>query len=259
MVGIVEALILGALQGVTEWLPVSSSGHLALAQHFLGLEKVPLFFDISLHAGTLLAVFAYFRKELAEIIRDVASGNWESGNSKLAAFSLLALFPTAIIGFGLKKFFASMFQSIELVGVALLITGTLLFVSRNAKEKGKLGWDSALLMGIAQGFAVAPGISRSGATISAGILFGVERKKAAFFSFLMAIPAVIGATAYESLGGIPEAIGIEVMLAGIAASLAVGYVSIGVLFRALNAKWFYKFAYYCWALGLAAIAISVAI
>lgn len=250
---LLQAVLLGALQGLTEWLPVSSSGHLALAQLALGLSP-PVFFDVALHAGTLLALLAFFRKELLALLRALLSLDFKGKEGRLIPLALLALIPTALIGFGLKGFFESMFYSARLIGVALLLNGLLLYSTRSSNGKAGLSPASALVIGIAQGIAVAPGISRSGSTISAGLLQGVERRRAAWFSFLIAIPAIAGATAFEALNAVACPVGAMELLAGMTTAALVGYASIFLLFRALDSRRFHLFAWYCWIVGAAAIA-----
>ena len=165
--------------------------------------------------------------------------------------------PTAIIGFTLKDFFASMFSNILYVGIALLITGTFLFLTRNASGKKTPGVKSAIIMGIAQGFAVAPGISRSGATISAGMFLGLDKEKAARFSFLMFIPAIIGATLFEAkdLSSLGPDVGPAIV--GTIVAALVGYTAIGLLLKLINKNKFSYFSYYCFALGIITIIISI--
>jgi len=255
---LVQAILLGALQGVTEWLPISSSGHLALAQHFLGVSP-PLLFDLALHAGTLLALVVFFRKEILELLRALASLDFQSPAGKLIPLLVLAMLPTALIGFAFKPFFESMFSAPLLVGAALLVNGAFLYLTKFAKAGKELGVISSLVVGVAQGLAVAPGISRSGATISTALLQGVERRKAAVFSFLLAIPAVGGASAYEfaSNSGSLAGVGSDALVLGIIVAGIIGYLSLGLLFRVLDSRRFHQFAYYCWLVGAVAIALSL--
>ncbi|MCX6777868.1 MAG: undecaprenyl-diphosphate phosphatase [Candidatus Micrarchaeota archaeon] len=268
MVGILEGILLGILQGITEWLPISSSGHLALAQHYFGVAA-PVSFDIFLHVGTLIAVCAYFRDDIAGF----------AGKTGLWINVLIALVPTAIIGFAFKDFFESMFSSPTYIAGALAITGIWLLITRNANGKGHVDGARAFIIGIAQGIAVAPGISRSGATIGAGMLMGIERTEAARFSFIAAIPAVIGAGAYEAIAGARGAVGAgayeavaglgvlgangagaygavgETLIldagtvAGVVVAAIVGYLTIGLLMRVVERGKFWWFGVYCLALA----------
>ncbi|MBU1196919.1 undecaprenyl-diphosphate phosphatase [Candidatus Micrarchaeota archaeon] len=248
-----QAVLLGILQGVTEWLPVSSSGHLALAQIFFGIE-VPVAFDVALHLGTLFAVLIYFRSDLVQLLRGLLSFNPNHPDFRTLLFLVVAMIPTAIIGFAFRDFFEDMFFHIQFVGAALLITGFLLFAaSRIPAGKKEVGWKSALLIGAAQGLSVAPGISRSGATISAGMLYGIPAEKAARFSFLLSIPAIIGASFFQLQEAEFAAVPLAVSLSGILSAAVVGYLSIGFLLKILREAKLVYFAYYCWAIGLLAI------
>ncbi len=242
MVGYLDALILGLVQGVTEWLPVSSSAHLALLQKLMGISP-PVLFDIALHLGTLLAVTVYMRDDIIRLIH----------RKDLLAYLALASIPTAIIGFALHDFFESFFSNVAAIGVALIITGIVLFCTRFAKEKAKLAPASAFAIGIAQGIAVAPGISRSGSTIATGMLLGIRREEAARFSFLLSIPAILGAAAFEARHAAFVMPDFGPTLLGVAAAAVVGYASIDFLLGFLKKGDLSVFSWYCWLLGAAAI------
>lgn len=250
---LISSILLGVLQGLTEWLPVSSSGHLALAQHYFGVSA-PIAFDVLLHFGTLLAVIAYFRKDLYEM-----TSNALTGKIAYPSYLLLAMIPTALVGFSLKGYFESMFSQPLLVACALVITGAFLYASQwLSSGKRSLTARSSLLIGLAQGFAVAPGISRSGATISAGLLAGLNRREAARFSFLLSIPAVLGATAIEGTKALSfTGLSIEVIAAGVIASALVGYACIGLLLRFIEQGKLHYFSAYCFALAALVFAVEV--
>lgn len=239
----VAALLLGALQGLTEWLPVSSSGHLALAEHYFGVEA-PVSFNVMLHFGTLLAVTAFFRRDFREIF----------GDKKLLAGIAIASIPTAVMGLALKPFFESLFSSPAAIAFALLATAAFLVVSEKLKPVKRPFFGSAFFVGVAQGLAIAPGLSRSGATIGAGLLSGFSREKAARFSFLVAIPAIAGATLLEGVKAFSFA-GLDAftVFAGVAAAAVTGYLSIGVLLDAVKKKRFSWFAAYCFVLASAVL------
>lgn len=251
-----QAIILGIIQGITEWLPVSSSGHLALIQNFFGMTP-PVVFDMLLHIGTLAAVLIYFRKDILDLIKGFLSFDKNNKDFQISILIILASIPTAIIGFTLHDFFESMFSNILYVGIALIITGIILFLTRNLSGKLEINPKIAFLMGIAQGFAVAPGISRSGITISTGMLLGLEKQKAARFSFLLFIPAIIGAMLFKlsdisSLG--PD---IGPAIVGTIISAITGYLAIDVLLKLINKNQFSIFSYYCLLLGLVIIILSL--
>ena len=257
-IDIITAILLGVLQGITEWLPISSSGHLALAQNIFGLD-VPVVFDIFIHIGTLAAVCIFYRKDIFSILKSLARFDLKSKETKLALLIIAAMIPTAIIGFAFKPFFESMFSSNVLIGIALILTGIILYVASKARLSNKpLSLVPALLIGIFQGIAVAPGISRSGSTISAGLLQGINAKEAARFSFLLSIPAVIGATIFEDKDAaimIDPTVFLPYVI-GAAVAATVGYFSIKFLLRLLEERKFHLFAYYCWLVGIFAIAAS---
>jgi undecaprenyl-diphosphatase len=247
-----QALFLGALQGLTEWLPISSSGHLALAQHFFGIAA-PVAFDVALHLGTLLAVFVYFWKDIIAIVKHLAR---KSPEQKLAINIILACIPTAIIGFAFKPQFEAMFGQPLAIALALAITGVILLLAGRKAGKKEITNKSALIVGIAQGIAVAPGISRSGATIGAGLLLGLKRESAALFSFLIAIPAVIGAGAFEVKDAAFAGIDPLTVLLGTAVAAIVGYACIGLLMSVLKRGRLAIFAYYCFGLALLAAVMA---
>ncbi|MBI2548443.1 undecaprenyl-diphosphate phosphatase [Candidatus Woesearchaeota archaeon] len=253
MVSIGEAIILGIVQGVTEWLPISSSGHLVLMQQLFNIE-VPLIYDIILHLGTLIALFIVFWKEIVGMTRAVLTFDKNNPSFRFAIFILLGSIPTAIIGFLFQDLFASFFTSLLVVGIGLLITGTLLFFSRFADGKKGLTLWHALCIGTAQGIAIIPGISRSGITIATGLFQGMEKELAAKFSFLLSIPAVGGAFLLRLTD--LEAVSSQDYLPyffGLLAATIVGYYSLKLLLHIVVKRKFHTFCWYCWPVGLLAI------
>ncbi|MEW6328684.1 MAG: undecaprenyl-diphosphate phosphatase [Candidatus Micrarchaeota archaeon] len=245
---IFQALFLGVLQGLTEWLPISSSAHLALAQNFLGLGA-RIAFDVMLHFSTLLAVLAFYARDILAIAKNFLKRN--SREQKFVMNIIIASVPTAIIGFAFKDFFESMFSSPLLIALALLITGAwLMLASRAGKGERGVSGREAFVIGVAQGLSVAPGISRSGATIGAGLLLGVDKKEAARFSFLAAIPAIIGAAIFEGRKAVFSSVEPSAVIVGTAAAALVGYFAISLLLRVLEKNKLEYFAYYCFALAV---------
>ena len=257
-----QAVILGVVQGLTEFLPVSSSGHLVLGQRLLGLHEPQLMFDVAVHVGTLAAVLLVFWRDVWSMIR----GLWASDEEGRAGRRLIVLvaaasIPTAVMGLAFKDWFESMFASLLAVGGALMITGCLLMVTKLARGKGldaaNTGPLRALVMGVAQGLAITPGISRSGATIATGLLLGLDREFAARISFVMSIPAILGALLLQVLdvakAGAPGA-ALPVMLAGGLTAAVVGWAALKLLLSIVRQGRLHLFAYYCWALGLTALA-----
>lgn len=249
-------LILSIIQGITEWLPVSSSGHLALAQHYF-FGELPVIYDMGMHVGTMLAVLLYFREKILSMVMSAIKLDTKSRDFKLILLLILGSIPTAIIGFSFKGFFVSMYSNPFLVGAALVITSLILFSTMLSSSKKKAPDEkNAVGMGIAQGLAVAPGISRSGSTISAGLLMGMGWKEAASFSFLLAIPAIFGATFFLLLETPMESIDWGLMGIGLTGSFLSGYASIHILLNFISRKTFPLFGIYCLLLGLAAIALN---
>ena len=252
---VIQALILGAVQGLTEFLPVSSSGHLVIFQHLLGLKDTPLAFDVLVHMGTLLAVFVAFWSDIAALLRKP----W----SKLTFLIVAGCIPAAIAGFLLEPIFEQTFKSLLVVGIGLLITGVVLMVSEKwalahpgLKEIEETSYKDVLFVGLLQAIAIVPGISRSGSTISAGLLAGMERPFAARFSFLLSIPVILGAGLLElkdlgsgAMGGIPVA----AIITGLLSAALFGYIAIKVVLRLVNQGRLSVFSWYVWVLGLVAL------
>jgi undecaprenyl-diphosphatase len=247
---IVSAFILGAIQGFTEWLPVSSSGHLVLAQHFMGLE-VPAEFDIVIMAGTTLALLIYFREKILSLAKGCLALEKQSANYLLLI--IIAGVPTAAAGFALHGFFKSLFSQPLIVAFLLIVTGVFLVLAqRFSHAKGKLGAQSAALVGLAQGLAVAPGISRSGSTIGTALLLGIKPREAAEFSFLIGAPAMAAASFLEFLGSPAAGVEPAALAAGTLSALFFGYLSIGFFMSLLQKGKFHWFGYYCICAGATA-------
>ncbi len=242
-----KVLILALIQGVTELLPVSSSGHLVLAKHFLGLNSPGVTLEVALHAGTLLAVLVYYARRIAILAADLVKWREESRRYVLAL--VIGSLPAAVVGLVFKDWFEHLGDSPRLVAAFIMATGvvllSLLLARRHDRQPGLL---DSLLIGIAQAVAIAPGISRSGATIVMARHLGIEPSKAAEFSFLLMIPAVAGASVLELLHHdawktIPVSHG--ALAAGIVVSAVAGYVSMVLLVRMLSSGKFWVFGLYC--------------
>jgi undecaprenyl-diphosphatase len=258
-----QAIFLGVVQGLTEFLPVSSSGHLVFFQSVFGMVEPQLAFDVMLHLGTLLAVVVYFRTDIARIL--LGAWAWIRGRrkgeseAKLLLWIVVASVPTGLMGVVLKDWFESLFSMPRTVGLMLLVTGLLLWLTRvvrkNEKTAGRMGvWD-ALIIGIAQGIAIIPGISRSGSTISTGLFCGLHRELAGKFSFLLSIPAILGATLLE-FRKIDTASGFGVTFIGMAVSFIVGLLALRLLMNIVKKGRLSSFSYYCWAVGLLMILLA---
>jgi undecaprenyl-diphosphatase len=260
-------IMLGLLQGFTEFFPISSSGHLAIIQHFFpgANQQEDVIFDILLHLATLLVVLIYYRHDLITIIKtifwsirkkEMRSGEQAILERKMLPLLIVASIPTGMIGVLVKLSgrLEEMFSALPMIGIALLVTGTLLYLAEargSSNPKHAISYLDALIIGIIQGIAVLPGISRSGATISTGILRGIERKLVTTFSFLLSIPAVLGAIVLEgkeiiTLSYTPQFIA---YLIGMFAAFVSGYIAIIALIRLVLNKKLFWFAGYCWAVG----------
>jgi len=252
-----QAIFLGFVQGLTEFLPISSSGHLVFFQSLFKLNEPPIFFDVMLHLGTLLAVVIYFWKDIWKITEGIGSAlKGKEGNREgliLFLWIILATIPTGLMGILFKDWFESFFSEPKLVGGMLILTGLVLWLTRFAKKEGKpLGrmvWYDAILIGIAQGIAIIPGISRSGATISTGLFCGLDRELTGKFSFLLSIPAILGATLLE-YKKMDTASGIGTILFGTVVAFGVGILALTFLMKIIKAGKIFNFSYYCCGMGL---------
>ncbi|MYB95577.1 undecaprenyl-diphosphate phosphatase [Candidatus Poribacteria bacterium] len=273
-----EAILLGILQGLTEFLPISSSGHLVLAQQFLGLKEPLVFFDVMLHVGTLAAVLVVYREAIGKLaIGGVSTlGNSQFWRKPSAGFNastelkfiwliLLGTIPTGVIAVLFKTELESFFDEVRLVSIMLILTGVILQLPRLRKQgvessdasTGSLKAWHAPLIGIAQGCAITPGISRSGTTISLALFLGIPAKTAAEYSFLLSIPAILGAVALKIRDVGDTTIPLYIVGAGMLAAFIVGYIALRLLLVVLNRGKFSLFSYYCIALGLVSLLIAL--
>jgi len=267
MLHYINAVIIGLIQGLTEFLPVSSSGHLVLFQRLLGVEMPGLTFEIFLHFGTLISVFWVFRQRLLKIIMSFLilfskKGEWarfaSSADRWFGLLLIIGSVPTALIAFIIKDYVEQAFNSLLFVGIALLITGALLWVADilpgGKKDIHKTRIFDALLIGTFQGLAIFPGISRSGSTISGALFRGLDKKTAAEYSFLLSIPAILGATLLEVVGLIKNNTGVEYDLlfyfAGVVAAVAAGIFAINIFLKLLVKNKLRYFSVYCWTVGI---------
>lgn len=256
MVTLLDVIILAIVQGLTEWLPISSSGHLVIAQKALGLN-LPLIYSAILHVGTLIVVLAAFRNDITDIIRALAKRDFETEEGKLALFIAAGSIPIAIVGLALKDFIEALFSSFLAIGISLLITGSILFVSEKNTGNRKLNIQDSLLVGLAQAFAIIPGISRSGVTVATGLLRKVDKARAFRFSFLLSVPAIIGATIIEAKDLTRTNTDLALLVLGATISMLVGYASLKLLQKIVMNKKFHIFAYYCWTAGVAIIVYTL--
>lgn len=267
---ITASILLGVLQGLTEFLPVSSSGHLVLVQNLLGIREPELLFDTALHAGTLVSVIIYFRLDLKAMFRETLRfaadfagrrSAWtvilNNPHASLLIWTVVGTLPTALIGLLFRAPLEDLFSSKTTAGFMLLLTGGILFISRWTREStrrpDRIGLWSALAVGTAQGVAIIPGISRSGTTIVCGLFCGLDRELAARFSFLLSIPAILGATVLQFSVEEVQGVGIHALLAGFLSSLGTGLIALWLLMGLVRKGQLSYFAPYCWAVGLVAL------
>jgi undecaprenyl-diphosphatase len=242
-----KVILLAVIQGFTEFFPVSSSGHLLVFQKLLDFATLPLVYDIFFHLGTLLAVVVYFFRDL----KPLALRFYEKENLRMLLLLATASLPTALIGFAFKDFFEALFETISYLGFAFLFTAAVLLISRFLRLKKKLpDFPAAFLIGVAQGIAIIPGVSRSGMTIAVALVLGLGFEFSFRFSFLLSIPAVLGAVLLEA-GEIPWGGGHwpQLALAVLVAALA-GFLALGLLKRILIRDRFHRFAPYLLVLGV---------
>jgi undecaprenyl-diphosphatase len=254
-----DAIFLGVVQGLTEFLPVSSSGHLVVLQNLLGFHEPHLAFDVMLHLGTLLAVITFFRREIAGMIASIFVPHLRRSEEwNLLKMVIVGTIPTVFIGAVFKDPLEELFGSPLAVGFFWLMTGLLLFMADrwlwNGKDLSRGTLQDALSVGFFQGLAIIPGVSRSGATISMGIFRQFSGANAARFSFILSVPAVLGATILEArkITSVPNN-ELVVFLSGTVAAAIVGYLAIALLIRLLRARRLSIFSYYCFAAGLLTI------
>lgn len=271
-----EILLLAVVQGVAEFLPISSSGHLRLAGAFLGWKEAHTLVDVSLHAGTLAAVLLFFRADIAQIFQGlgdslrlarrgrIRDAIWDVPGTRMLVMVGLATIPTGVIGVLLGKDMEALASSLRFLAVTFMVNGLILLASRflfipsGARlHKGPRGirWIDALGIGLAQGLGIFRGISRSGITISAGCFLGVERETAARFSFLLSIPAILGALVLELKDGLPgDSIPAGVLAVGVLTSVVVGLISLTFLMKLVRSGRFHLFGWYTLLLGAALMA-----
>jgi undecaprenyl-diphosphatase len=249
MLTLLKAIILGIIQGITEWLPISSSGHLVIAQQLMHLD-VPISFDILLHLGTLLVIFMVFWKDILLTLKAFFKFDFHSFYGRLSLYIIIGSVPTAVIGFTFHDLFESFFSSLFVVAIALLVTGTLLYLTKFFNGKRNLSSLDSLFIGIFQGLAIIPGISRSGSTIGLGLLLGNKKEQVAKFSFLLSIPAILGASIFDLKDFSFTSLGTLNVIIGLITAIIVGYISLKYLLKVIMENKFYYFAYYCWILGL---------
>lgn len=268
------AILLGLIQGLTEFLPVSSSGHLVIVQSLItGFQQPGVVFDVMLHLGTLLAVLVFLRKEILHIIMSILPVGWRRHfkqdcddtqvltGRKMALYIVTGTIFTGIIGLSFEEKIHHLFTSATTVSFMLLITGALLFISdrfQGKRVEQDMNILDSVVIGFVQGISLIPGISRSGSTIAFGIFRGLDGQTAARFSFLLSIPAILGAVVFESkyMGMIPPG-DIAAYLAGMIAAAITGFLTLRVLLFIIRKHRLRIFAWYCWTIGISTLIIRI--
>lgn len=263
-----EAIILGLVQGLSEFLPISSSGHLALLQHFFGIEgESVLAFAVLLHLGTLISVFiAYWQDigalivELFKMFGDLFTGKGMRINAnptrRLGFMIIVATIPTGIIGVLGKDLFSALYLSLLAIGIGLVITGTVLWfaekLAQGRRNVMEMGFRHAFLVGVCQGIAICPGISRSGSTLVGGLLSGLDRTFAVKFAFLISIPSILGSVILEAPAAFEQGFDMSIVgpiLAGVIIAAISGLIAIKTMIRIVSGKKLYYFSFYTWIVG----------
>ncbi len=273
MLSIIEAVLLGVIQGLTEFLPVSSSGHLVLFSQLMEVENPALVFEIVVHVGTLLAVLAVFWRDVLLLLRSFLTLVRHPGRARelvrtdsgcnLLLNMVLATVPVVILALTFKEQIERVFQSSLFVGLMLIVTGTILFVSERIGSKNRdleqLSPIDAGLIGVGQAIAILPGISRSGTTIAVALARGLNRHSAARFSFLLSIPAILGAFVFSLDELIHPGVALRggPLLAGLVASAVTGYLTIRLLLNLIKRGKLVWFSYYTWFVGTVVVVLSI--
>lgn len=274
---IIQAIIMGMVQGLTEFLPVSSSAHLVIVPELMGVQS-SLAFDTLLHVGTLVAVVGYFWKDILAMIKafvssiiDLFHGNFKEGIKedpfkRLTWLVAVGTIPAGLMGVLFKDQFESLFSSVTSVGFFLLVTGFILWgaewiAKRNSDKEGKeikeVSFTNSLVIGLFQGFAIAPGISRSGSTIAAGLFSGLNRKLAAKYSFLLSIPAILGAALIQTKDIVSFGSDLGVLIGGFVSAMIFSYLAVKFMMGYIQKHSLIVFSYYCWFVGALTIIISM--
>ncbi|WP_069649552.1 undecaprenyl-diphosphatase UppP [Caloranaerobacter ferrireducens] len=271
---LLKAIFLGIFQGITEFLPISSSGHLVLLQKLFGIDEGNLFFTVMLHFGTLISIFIVYFKDIVNIISEFIKFIVEllkdkkikinNEYRKLGIMIIIGSIPTALMGILLEDIFESFYNTTIIIGLALIFTGILLWAAEKIKSGKKsirkMTVKDAIVIGTFQGMAITPGLSRSGSTIVGGLFMGLNKKNATRFSFLLALPATFGASLLElskTLTTNLSDISFLIVIAGILSSCITGIFSIKFLIKVLEKGKLYYFSYYVWFLGLIVILLEL--
>lgn len=271
-----EAVILGLVQGLAEFLPISSSGHLALLQHFFGIEgESVLLFAVLMHVGTLISVFIVYWNdiwvlilELCAVVKDIFTGKGLRINAnptrRLGFMIIAATVPTALIGLVGNDFFEGLYGSVTAIGIGLIFTGTIMWISERMgsgkKHVEEMKFRNALAVGVMQGIAICPGVSRSGSTLVGGLFSGLNREFAVRFAFLISIPSILGSVVLEVPDALEQGLDASLIgpvLAGVVVAAVSGLLAIKAMIRLVSNKKLFIFSIYTWLLGAAVVIYSL--
>ena len=258
---LLQAIILGLIQGITEWLPISSTGHLRVIENLMGLQ-IPIVFDGLLHIGTIFVTLVFFRKYIREILSALWKRDFKTETGKIIPLIIIGTVPTVVIGLIFGDMIEAAFNGLLPIAGAFALCGIVLYASKMGREShSSPSVIEALLIGTAQGIAIIPGLSRSGLTISAALLFGLRREKAFPYSFVLSIPAILGAigltlfSEFDAL--VPSGVEFIEILVAVAVSMVAGFFALKLLQRVLIAKKFHLFAFYCWFIAAVLVGLSL--
>ncbi|MBO3753400.1 MAG: undecaprenyl-diphosphate phosphatase [Candidatus Brockarchaeota archaeon] len=253
--GILKVFFLSLVQGITEWFPISSTGHLVVVQELLKIN-VSVAFDVMLHLGTLVGVILFLREDLQSVLKAALRLDFSEEEGRMLIYLVLGTIPVGLVGFFLKSFFESMFKSLFATGVAMLLNSLILFSTRLAKPRRRLNALDSFLIGVSQAAAITPGISRIGITVSTGLLLGIDNDEAYRFSLLLSIPSIIGGSLVKL-----QEVSFEqeywMIALGILVTAAVGYIALGRVKKYVVKQSFHKFAYYCLSVGAIILLLSI--
>lgn len=258
---LLQSVILGLIQGTTEWLPISSTGHLRVAQYFFGLS-VPLLFDVLLHFATLTVILIYFRVDIKNLLLSLWRRDFHSSSGRLILPIIIGSIPTGIIGVVFGNDLDAYFNSLPLLAAGFIISGLFLLASKiGVEKKDTISIPVAVVIGVMQGLSIVPSISRSGLTIALMLLLGIKRELSFKFSFLLSIPAVVGAlglTLYKDYTVIEvPGIGSLEVVAAMVATVAVSFLALKLLQKTVIAGKFYMFAFYCFIIAAALLTLNL--
>jgi undecaprenyl-diphosphatase len=238
-----EAIVLAIIQGITEWLPVSSSGHLAIMQHFFGLQE-NISYDVLLHFSSFIVILLIFYKDIKKIL----------SNKKYLLFILIGTIPIVVVGLLIEPYIQDIFNNILLVGFMLLVTGLILFFT-DKKPTKELDYKRSFWIGLFQALAILPGISRSGSTIGGALLLGIKKDEAIRFSFILALPTLLGAMLLN-INDVATSLNSQ-MIIGFFVSLVVSYIFLQLLIDIVRKNGLKWFSYYCWTVGIIIILTAI--